>query len=480
MKRFFTISAIILLAATSNVLTAQNCDFAQAGVRFNSSHTDPNGSCIVNLDIYFDLQTNMGSKYVAMHIWPTSIYPDLTYINPPTTSELIGSSTIVIHHFQDHTYSHVDTVYKADIGIQPQYQDMHLTIGPGSIAGYDRFTISNIDLEVPTGCDLPRSFTLDVWSTESETMNAVHCVDKANVFFVNSPKVVSLLTCGASRTFNVQILSIDPIPLTISYKVYLDNGDNIFNKITDTFVVRSQDGIVISDGLSYNSDFLSYLPFSNMPQWASMNLWVEVTSSSLPNSVVALVENSCGALTLPVKLRSFEATKAGPAIRLDWVTTGEFYNKGFNIERRVGDRPWEPIGFVNSRAPGGYSTTEISYSHTDYINFKDIIQYRLKQVDMNGNFDYSEIRIVKYEPYGAITIFPNPTTGNVNIAFADQRMQYDVRVYNEDGQLINKWHNCKTTLTIGNLKPGIYIFKINEQFNKRETTHKVIVLNKKS
>ena len=97
---------------------------------------------------------------------------------------------------------------------------------------------------------------------------------------------------------------------------------------------------------------------------------------------------------------------------------------------------------------------------------------------MDGNFEYSEIRTVKNESGNFITIFPNPTSGNLNIAFADQRMQYDVRIYNEGGQLINKWHDCKATVTIHNLKPGIYILKINEQFNKRETTHKAIVLNK--
>ena len=183
--------------------------------------------------------------------------------------------------------------------------------------------------------------------------------------------------------------------------------------------------------------------------------------------------------TLSVKLRSFEATKVGPTIVLNWVTTLEFENKGFDIERRVGGRPWEPIGFVSSRAPLGCSSTEISYTHTDYINFKEFLQYRLKQVDLNGNFYYSEIRMVKNDPSDAITIYPNPTTGNVNIAFADQQMPYDVRIYNEQGQLINKWHDCKATLTITNLRPGIYILKINERFNKRVTTHKAIVLNKK-
>lgn len=476
MKRFFTISAIILLAAISNIVTAQNCDFTKAGVRFNSSQIDPNGKCVINLDIYFDLRTNMGSKYVALHIWPTSIYPDLAYASPPLSSQLAGASTIVIHHFQDHAYSHVDSVYKPDLLVQSQYVDMHLSISPGENPGYERFTIYNVNLEVPGGCDLPRSFTADLWSTESEAMDAVHCIDKANVFFVNSPRVVSLFTCGESRSFDVQILSIDPAALTISYKVYLDNGDNVFNKTADTIVVRSQDGIVISDGISYNSGFLTYLPYSNMPQWANMNLWVEVTSSSLSNSAIALIENSCA--TLAVKLRSFEATKVGPAVVLNWVTSGEFYNRGFDVERRVGERPWEPIVFVNSKGSAGYSATEISYSYTDYINLKEFIQYRLKQVDMNGNFEYSEIRIVKNESGNSITIFPNPTSGNLNIAFADQRMQYDVRIYNEGGQLINKWHDCKATLTIRNLKPGIYILKINEQFHKRETTHKAIVLNK--
>ena len=475
MKRIFTISAFILLASAINVLNAQNCDFAQTGVRYNYSNIDANGKCIINLDLYFDLRTNSGSKYMALHIWPTTAYPDLTYNTPPLSADLANAATIVIHHFQEHLELH--SVYNPDTQVQPQYSGMVVTLSPSENAGYDRFSITNINLEVPGGCSIPQSFTVDMWSTESESMNQVLCFDKGTVFYANNPTAIGLFSCNLQRTFNVQILSIDPAPITISYKVYLDDGDNIFNKITDNIILRSQDGIIISGDASYNSGFLSYLPYSNMPQWANMNLWVEVTSSSLPNSVIALIENSCA--VLPVKLKSFDATKVGSTIVLNWVTIGEFYNKGFDIERRVGDRPWEPIGFVNSRAPRGCSSTEISYSHTDYINFKDIIQYRLKQVDMNGNFEYSEIRLVKNVPYDAITIFPNPTTGNVNVAFADQRMQYDVRVYNEGGQMINKWQNCKATLTIGNLKPGIYIFKINEQFSKRVTTHKVIVLNKK-
>ena len=179
-----------------------------------------------------------------------------------------------------------------------------------------------------------------------------------------------------------------------------------------------------------------------------------------------------------VELKSFEATKVGAANLLSWITEREYASKGFDIERKVGDRPWEPIGFVNSLAPGGYSTADLIYSHTDYINLKESIQYRLKLIDLTDNFEYSEVRIVKNDASKAITIFPNPTTDNVNIAFADQESPYTVRLYHEDGRLINKWHNCRSVLTIANLKPGIYIIKIDEQKTKGVTIHKAIVLNK--
>ena len=195
------------------------------------------------------------------------------------------------------------------------------------------------------------------------------------------------------------------------------------------------------------------------------------------DSAQAVVSQNC--LAIPVKLKSFEATKPGAAILLNWVTGGEFASKGFGIERRVGDRPWEQIGFVNSLGPGGHSTADLSYAHTDYINLEESIQYRLKLVDLNGNFEYSEIRIVKNDAGNAITIFPNPGTGNLNIAFADQGSPYTVRIYNTDGRMVSKWHNCRSVLTIANLKPGIYIIKIDEQLTKRVTIHKAIVLNKK-
>ena len=471
MKKFFTISALIMAIATSSILKAQNCDFAQTGVRYNYSNSDGNGNCIINIDLYFDLRTNSGSKYMALHIWPTALYPNLSYNTPPLSNDLVNATTLVIHHFQDHLELH--SVYNPDPQVQPQYLNMVVSLKPSEIAGYERFTITNINLVVPGGCDVPQSFTVDAWSTESLSMNQVMCFDKGNVFYANNPRVIGLLGCSLPRTYNVQVYSIDPAPLTITYKVYIDDGDNVFNKVQDTVMIRSESGIVISSSSSHNSGYLGYLPYSNLAPWANMNLWVEVTSASLPNSVIAMIENTCSAL--PVKLRSFDARLNGQVVSLNWVTAGEVSNQGFYIEKRIGNGLWEPLGFVNSLAVNGTSESELNYSYTDNNIVKGLIQYRLKQLDIKGSYSYSDIRIVKPYSISTISIFPNPSHGTVNIAFADANARYSIIIYNTEGKMVGQWQNLNSLFTVNNLQAGAYYIKIRQDQTGDVNTFKVIV-----
>jgi hypothetical protein len=470
MKRIFTISAFILLAA-ANGINSQNCDFARTGVRYNYSNTDGSGNCIINLDLYFDLRTNAGSKYMALHIWPATSYPNPAYDNAPLSTDLANATTIVIHHFQEHLELH--SGYNPDAQVHPQYLDMNLTIGPAGTVGYERFTITNINLTVPGGCSIPQSFIVDMWSTESVSMNQVLCFDKGTVFYANNPKAIGLLNCNLPRTFNVQIFSIDPGPMTIDYKVYLDNGDNVFNRITDTLVVKAQNGIVISTASNFSSEFISYPPYSNMAPWANMNLWVEVASPSLPNSVIYAIENSCSALS--VKLLSFDAKKEGQTVLLNWITGGEALNKGFYVERRMGDGKWDVLNFIPSKGVNGNSNVEILYSYTDFINPKGIIEYRLKQVDINGKFEYSDIRAVRSEAVNTLTIFPNPSHGNVVIIFPVGNSLYSVGMYDTGGKLLQAWQNCNSILSVDNLKAGIYIIKVKAEQDKATSTFKLIV-----
>lgn len=477
MKRIYTILAICMLPVFFNTLNAQNCGFAQTGIKYNYSSTDPvTGNCLINVDLYFDMFSNSGSKFITAHIWPKSSYPvpALTYAHPPLAADLTGAITVVIDHFQDHSYAYIDDTYLPDITVHPQYIGMGLTIGPSTFgAAYDRFTITNLNLTVPGGCGIPQAFTMDVWATESASMNSIHCFDRGFDFYANNPRVVGLLNCNLPRTYNVQVFSIDPASMTIDYNVYIDNGDNIFNKVQDTLNIKTVSGIVINSSTSYNSGTLSYPPYSNLYPYANMNLWVEVKSASLPNSVIYLIENTCAAL--PVKLKSFEAIKMDGSVLLKWITVNESFNKGFYIEKRIGDGQWVSIGFVSSKADKGTSNSEILYSYTDNTYQKAIIQYRLKQEDINGNYEYSPVRVIKNSGLESITIFPNPSNGNVSIVFPAGDLKYTVRLFSADGKQVREWQNCNSLLSVSGLKPGFYLFKISDGKNTIPEKYKLIV-----
>ena len=129
---------------------------------------------------------------------------------------------------------------------------------------------------------------------------------------------------------------------------------------------------------------------------------------------------------LPVDLCSFTARTSGRNIELRWTTCWEINNRGFEIERRRSPvnygsyNNWEKIGFVQG---AGNSNEEINYKFADNKLIAGKYQYRLKQIDYNGNHEYyvlnspSEILIdapVKAELYQN---YPNPSNPSSRIEF---------------------------------------------------------------
>ena len=99
---------------------------------------------------------------------------------------------------------------------------------------------------------------------------------------------------------------------------------------------------------------------------------------------------------LPVELTSFTANLLGSKVELNWVTATEVRNYGFNIERFSSSttpiQGWEKIGFVeghgNSNSPKSYAFTDIPQGGTKF-------QYRLKQIDTDGKYEYSSVVSIK-------------------------------------------------------------------------------------
>jgi len=126
---------------------------------------------------------------------------------------------------------------------------------------------------------------------------------------------------------------------------------------------------------------------------------------------------------LPVTLLTFEAEKSGADALHTRTTANETYNRGFEVIKSGDGMNWNPIGFVTG---AGNSVETLVYQFVDY-NFNTLAYYKLKQVDFDGNFSYSPIRML-HVPAAANTQvldYPNPSQGSLNLQ-ATEHSRYEL------------------------------------------------------
>ncbi|MFI5237501.1 MAG: YCF48-related protein, partial [Ignavibacteriales bacterium] len=111
---------------------------------------------------------------------------------------------------------------------------------------------------------------------------------------------------------------------------------------------------------------------------------------------------------VPVELISFEGRVVGHEIVLSWITASELNNLGFNIEKSSDNINWLTIGFVQGK---GTTSEKNHYSFIDNEITSEIQYYRIKQIDFDGSFKYSQVvEVVIGIPteYSLSQNFPNP------------------------------------------------------------------------
>lgn len=123
---------------------------------------------------------------------------------------------------------------------------------------------------------------------------------------------------------------------------------------------------------------------------------------------------------LPVVLSYFsgEATQNGN--RLEWITESEVNNNYFNVERSEDGVNFESIGKVSGN---GNSNVTNEYIFTDLMVNSDYY-YRLKQVDYNGNFEFSNSIFLKNKKQTEVNVYPNPTSGVLNVNISNEKEEY--------------------------------------------------------
>jgi hypothetical protein len=172
---------------------------------------------------------------------------------------------------------------------------------------------------------------------------------------------------------------------------------------------------------------------------------------------------------LPVELSSFAAKMYDQdKVKLNWSTQTEVNNYGFNVERQTQCGQWEKVGFVNGNGNSN-SPKEYSFIDKSLIGGSKFL-YRLKQVDNDGQFEYSEAVEVEVVPtqFELSQNYPNPFNPSTKIRYQlPQESKVVIKIYNILGSEVMELVNDKREAGVyevefnaSNLSSGTYIYKI--------------------
>jgi photosystem II stability/assembly factor-like uncharacterized protein len=250
-----------------------------------------------------------------------------------------------------------------------------------------------------------------------------------------------------------------PVTLPVSFDVssidFMDTDTGYVSGNTTTVVCRTTNG-----GSSWTFENL------HLPTLVGVKV--------LPNDI-AFTLGTFGSILrydphgfVPVELISFNSSVSGNEVTLKWITATELNNSGFEIEKRSSSGDWQKIGFV---AGSGTTTENRSYIFTDNALDPGTYYYRLKQIDYDGSFEYSdeiEIEVAVPFEFALEQNYPNPFNPTTKIKYSvPNDVLVNIAVYNVLGEkvadlvnTIQKTGNYEINFNANELATGLYLYRM--------------------
>ena len=173
-------------------------------------------------------------------------------------------------------------------------------------------------------------------------------------------------------------------------------------------------------------------------------------------------------VVLPVELTSFTAVSQNQQVTLNWSTATEINNNGFEVQRSIANSEFITVGFVRGN---GTTTNQSEYTYVDKNISAGNYSYRLKQIDFNGIFEYSdaiEVEVLNLDSYVLNQNYPNPFNPSTKIEYIlKERTNVKVTIMNTLGEEIAVLANeiqeqgfHELEFSAVNLPSGIYFYSL--------------------
>jgi photosystem II stability/assembly factor-like uncharacterized protein len=340
-------------------------------------------------------------------------------------------------------------------------------------------------------------------SGTTENLNSVYAKGRNNVYVVGDNGVL-LRTGDGGTHWNKIDLGITSNLLTIQFI----NSDIGYIAAEDIFILKTTDGGQSWNSLptSYGNNFILHFSDANNGIISTIDILAFTTDGGLSwiptkyitgnlNSIdnygttdlsicvgkngFIILGNPAPIPPVPVELVSFTAVQQSGQIILKWGTATEINNLGFEVQRKIEkdnfQSEWVTIGFK----PGAGTSTEPKfYEFIDNPNssLSELIYYRLKQLDFDGNFEYSneiKVGVVSLVNYNLFQNYPNPFNPSTKINYSLPVNSFtQIKIYdplgNEVATLVNEEQPAgvyEVTFNAGDLRAaplssGVYYYQL--------------------
>jgi hypothetical protein len=307
--------------------------------------------------------------------------------------------------------------------------------------------------------------------TDSSGTFKINAVTATNTFFPVGPSItkynpVILNNSGVTDNFSVNVKDTAPPP-GIHVVPYRDSAVNVTWHIaedvaggTDASVTlewvpsqenvlftRSNSAVVHSDGVS-----IDYSGFYGLA--AGTDPYTQTGTGFTSFSPMGVYSKPH--IITPLKLISFFATPQDKTAQLSWATENELSAGSYQLEQSIDGSTFQKIGSV----PAHNNSSRNDYSFTTNLSANTVL-YRIKMIDNQGGFVYSNSVVVKRKQQNAISIFPNPAVNNISIAHPKVNGTATITLYTIDGKQIQnialEKNAVETILPINYLAQGTYL-----------------------